>query len=54
MNTVELLHDNRREKPTLHKNMEGPVILEYEVRLVLSKMDRNKVTDCNGEVLSLR
>lgn len=54
MKTAQLLHDNMSEKPTLHKNMEGPVILEYEVRLVLSKMNRNKVTNCNGEVLTLR
>lgn len=25
MNTAELFHDNKREKPTLHKNMEGPL-----------------------------
>jgi len=38
----ELFHDERGEKPTIHKNMEGPPILRSEVEAALRKMKKNK------------
>ncbi|MCH9665805.1 MAG: hypothetical protein K0U41_08180 [Gammaproteobacteria bacterium] len=38
----ELFHDDRGEKPAIHKNLDGPNILKSEVRAALAKMKRNK------------
>ncbi|XP_047494947.1 uncharacterized protein LOC125043038 [Penaeus chinensis] len=38
----ELFHDNRREKPLIEKNMDGPQILKSEVRAAVGKMRKNK------------
>ena len=37
----ELFRDDRGEKPTIHKNIDGPKILKSEVRAALTKMKTN-------------
>lgn len=39
---ADLFHDDRGPSPTIKKNIEGPKILESEIRNALKKMKRNK------------
>lgn len=49
-----LFHNNRKEKPIIHKFMEGSVILKGELKLVLAKMNMNKVAGPNESVIEMQ
>lgn len=40
-------HDNNKEKPIIHKCMEKPIILKFEIRLALIKIDKHSRTRWN-------
>ena len=51
---AELFEDDRRERPIIKGNMDGPQIIESEIRAAMKKMKRNKACgpdDINIEIL---
>ena len=49
----ELFDDERKEKPIIQKNIEGPRILESEVRNAISKMKKKKAAGPDGIVIEM-
>ncbi len=49
----ELFHDNRGQKPTISKTLDGPQILKEEVKLALSKMKKNKAAGPDDIVVEM-
>ena len=49
----ELFHDNRGEKPTINKPMEGLKILKAEVRTAISRMKKNKAAGPDNIVIEM-
>ena len=45
--TAELCKDDRRERPIVNRNMDGPQIMELEVRAAMKKIKRNKARGPN-------
>ena len=49
----ELFHDNRGDKPTIVKKIEGPKILKSEVRTAIAKMRKNKAAEPDEIVVEM-
>ena len=49
----DLFADDRGDRPEIRKSMEGPEIMEEEVRATLCKMKRNKAAGPDGVVIEM-
>ena len=49
----ELFRDNRRGKPKIRKNIDGPKILQSELRAAVSRMKGNKARGPDGLVIEM-
>ena len=49
----ELFHDNRWEKPTIYKPMEGLKILKAEVKTAISRINKNKAARPGNMVIEM-
>ena len=49
----ELFRDNRGGKPEIRKNIDGPKILQSEIRAAVSRMKGNKARGPDGIVIEM-